>query len=374
MIARILVLLCMRPAIGLLCAAAIYCAAARAQDAPVGTSAKARELETAMDWFFAAKDPGGAVIVTEGGRTVFRKAYGMADLERHVKLSLERPMRIGSITKQFTAVAILMLDQEGKLSIRDDIARWFPEIRPAERPTTLEHLLTQRSGLFSYTDTPEITEGHFKPATPAEIIALFEDRPRAFPPGERFQYSNSNYYLLGLVVEKVSGMPLAEFLAQRIFIPLGMDSTAMEGHERNRTRRAEGYEYAIGKGFQKVPAISNDWAQGAGGIVSTVDDLARWNAAIAAGKLLDAEHWKLAFTPPGGTETGYAFGWGIRKISGWSARTHSGGIDGFKSVAAWLPDRNVYVAVLLNAEGGGPSPQTILERAVDVYLGSSNFH
>jgi D-alanyl-D-alanine carboxypeptidase len=353
----------------LVCAMVLGCATTRAEDVPAAADAKGREIEIAMDLFFLAKDPGGAVILTDHGRTVFHKTYGMADLERHVKLSPEQPMRIGSITKQFTATAILMLDQEGKLSIHDDIARWFPEIQPAERPTTIQHLLAQRSGLFNYTSAWDFRTLAPGPAAPAEVIALFKDRLRAFPPGERFEYSNSNYYLLGLIVEKVSGMALAEFLAQRIFIPLGMASTAMEGHERNGRLRAEGYEYLLGKGFRKADPISNDWPQGAGGLVSTVEDLARWNAAIAAGKLLDSAHWTLAFAPPGGAESGYAFGWIIGKMSGWRSRWHNGGIDGFRSAAAWLPDRDVYVAVVLNSERGGPSPDTILIRAIDLYLG-----
>jgi CubicO group peptidase (beta-lactamase class C family) len=316
---------------------------------------------------FTPSEPGGAIIITDKGRVVFRKAYGIADLDRKIALKPEMIFRIGSMTKQFTAVAVLLLEQDGKLSLQDDISKYFPEIKPASIPTTIEDLLRQRSGLASYTDVATFWPQHFKDVTPQEIIDLFKDAPRKLEPGSRFQYSNTNYLLAGLIVEKVSGSSYPDFLASRIFEPLGMTSTSYEGRERNGAKRVEGYWRPAGEKWQRVQDISMTWPGGAGGLVSSVDDLAKWHNAIMSGKLLSRAMWKRVFdVDPSGLDP-YGYGWFVSPKFGRRAYGHGGGIDGFRSVAFHFPDDDVYIAVLLNGTGAAFSPDYVAQAALEAY-------
>ena len=325
------------------------------------------KVDSALRPMFSSKEPGGAVIITDRGRVVFRKAYGLADLSRKIALKPEMVFRLGSITKQFTAVAVMLLEQDGKLSLQDDISRYFPEITPASVPTTIEHLLRQRSGLLSYTDVATFWPQRFTDVTPQEIIALFKDAPRKFEPGSQYQYSNSNYLLAGLIVERVSGSSYPDFLANRIFEPLGMTSTAYEGHERNGTKRVEGYFKPIGEKWRKVQDISMTWPLGAGGLVSNVDDLAKWHNAITGGKLLSTDAWKRVFDVDPSGLSPYGYGWVVQPVFGRRAYGHGGGIDGFRSVAFHFPDEDLYIAVLLNETGAAFSPEHVARVALEAY-------
>jgi CubicO group peptidase (beta-lactamase class C family) len=325
-------------------------------------------VDSALRPLLPANEPGATVIITDKGRVVFRKAYGMADLDRGIALKPEMVLRIGSVTKQFTAVAVMLLEQDGKLSLQDDIAKYFPEIKPASVPTTIEHLLRQRTGLLSYTSVATFPAKRFTDVTPQEIIASFKDAPRAFEPGGQHQYSNSNYLLAGLIVEKVSGSSYPEFLATRIFEPLGMSSTAYEGFERNGTKRVEGYFKPIGEKWRKVRDISMTWPLGAGGLVSTVDDLARWHGAIMAGKLLSAQAWERVFgVEPNEYLPPYGYGWYVHPTMGRRSFWHGGGIDGFQCVTQHFPDENLYIAVLLNGTGATFSPAHVSRTALEAY-------
>ena len=190
---------------------------------------------------------------------------------------------------------------------------------------------------------------------------MFKDRPREFSPGDRYQYSNSGYYLLGRIVERESGLPLGRFMRERIFEPLGMRSTALDGDRDSSLNPAQGYfRRPPGGYFSQVADFSSDWPQGAGGLISTVSDLARWNAAVVDGKLLDASRWKRVFAPAGGTDQGYGYGWDIGSMMGRRAYVHAGGIDGFASLGVYLPEEDLYVAVLHNAVGSTISPGTVV--------------
>jgi D-alanyl-D-alanine carboxypeptidase len=342
----------------------------REHDSPKATTPRVDpvgKVDSALRPMFTSKEPGGAVIITDKGRVVFRKAYGMADLDRTIVLKPEMVFRLGSITKQFTAVAVMLLEQDGKLSLQDDISKYFPEISPASVPTTIEHLLRQRSGLFSYTDVATFWPQRFTDVAPQEIIASFKDAPRKFEPGSQFQYSNSNYLLAGLIVEKVSGSSYSDFVANQIFEPLGMTSTAYEGHERNGTKRVEGYSKPIGEKWRRVQDISMTWPLGAGGLVSNVDDLARWHNAIMAGKLLSKDAWKRVFEVDPSGLSPYGLGWVVQPMFGRRAYGHGGGIDGFRSVAFHFPDEDLYIAVLLNGTGITFSPDYVAQVALDAF-------
>lgn len=334
-------------------------------------TALAERIDASIGQYFRPDAPGAVVLVQRGGKTILRKAYGLADLATRQPLTPETPMRLGSVTKQFTAVAVLLLADEGKLALTDDITRFLPDYPTHGKKITVEHLLTHTSGIPNYTALPDYPARQAQDFTLDGMIARFRDAPLEFEPGTRFSYSNSGYFLLGAIVEKVSGQPYAQFLAQRIFIPLGMRDTAYEGFERSAARRAPGYTSRDGA-FVPADALSMTQPYAAGALVSTVDDLARWNAAIGAGKLLKAATWRRAFTSytlADGKRTGYAYGWEIGTWQGAPVISHDGGIDGFATYAARLPRQDIFVAVLENAEADLMAPETVARKAIAIALG-----
>ena len=312
----------------------------------------AKRLDAALKPFFKADAPGATVIVTREGQTVFRKAYGLADVDKGTPLQPDMQLRLGSITKQFTAVAVLMLAEQGKLSLQDDVTRFLPDYPVQGKRITIEQLLHHTAGIRNYTGMMSfwLTDGQDKSVQ--QMIDYFKDESLDFEPGERWSYSNSGYFLLGAVIEKVSGLPYADFLAQNIFEPLGMHDTAYEGRERSAKRRVTGYREGFLSGYQAAGYVSMTQPFAAGALVSTVDDLARWDQAVAAGRLLTAESWKQTFTPcalPSGATCTYGYGWRIGSLRGHRMAAHGGDISGFNSQAVRLPDDKVFVAVLGNS-------------------------
>ena len=320
---------------------------------------------------YKAEDPGATVIVIKNGKTVFRKAYGAADVAAKTPLTPGTVLRLGSITKQFTAVAILMLAEEGKLALNDPITRFFPDYPTQGKVITIEHLLTHTSGIVSYTGKSGYVAAMAKDLTVAQMIDGFKNDPLEFEPGTQFRYNNSGYFLLGAIVERVSGTSYASFLEQRIFTPLGMKDTAYEGVERSNAPRATGYS-AQDKGFAPAQPLSMSQPYAAGALVSTVDDLAKWDAAIAAGKLLKPASWKQAFTPyklSPEKSTGYGYGWGVGTLQGTPVVDHGGGINGFRTHALRLPQQKVFVAVLSNADSGNANPEVLAKKAAALAIG-----
>lgn len=327
--------------------------------------------DAALTQYFKPGGPGAVVLVAKDGKTVFRKAYGMADMEKNIVLDPSAQLRIGSITKQFTAVAIMMLAEEGRLSLDDDIAKHLPAFPTHGKRITIEHLLTHTGGVPNFTGKPGFVPNMAKEVTVAGMIDSFKNDPLQSEPGTKFAYTNSGYFLLGAIIEKVSGMPYARFLEQRIFIPLGMLDTAQDGHANGKAKRAVGYTSG-GPGFEPAPPIAMTQIYAAGALVSTVDDLARWDAAISSGKLLKSANWQRAFTPyklANGSSTGYGYGWGTSKVQGSPTIEHGGGINGFTSFAMRLPKEKVFVVVLSNTDNGITAPEVVAARAAAIAIG-----
>ncbi len=325
-------------------------AIATAQTPASPDAALVAKIDEIVKTRFKADAPGATVIAVRDGKTVYRGAAGLADVATKVPLKPDDVLRIGSVTKQFTAVAILMLLDEGKLALGDDVSKYIPSFPSKGKPVTIEHLLTHTAGIPSFTDQQDYAFARHLPATPAQVLDRFKDLPLKFEPGTRFSYSNSGYFLLGMVIEKLSGKSYADFLAERIFSPLGMKDTAYEGRERSGRQRVEGFVKSGGK-YMVALKVDMSIPFAAGALVSTVDDLAKWDAAITAGKLLKAETWKKAHTAyklNDGTLVPYGFGWGVTKLQGVDVVSHTGGIDGFASVAIRVPSERVFVAVLRN--------------------------
>lgn len=311
-------------------------------------------LDTALAWHYPQDQPGAAIIVVKDGKTIFRKAYGLADVAAHVPMAPAMALRVGSVTKQFTASAILLLADQGKLALADDIRTYLPDFPTGGKTITLEHLLTHTSGIVSYTGMPGFFARDGEDISVEAMIERFKDQPKLFEAGQRYAYGNSGYFLLGAIIEKVSGRPYADFMAENIFIPLGMQDTAIEGRERSAVRHVPGYRRIDGE-FVPGRVISMSQAYAAGALVSTVDDLARWDAAISSGKLLRASTWEKAFTPytlSDGSVTKYGYGWDIGLFFGQKIISHGGNVSGFNAGVLRIPAHGIYIAVLNNAEAG----------------------
>jgi D-alanyl-D-alanine carboxypeptidase len=314
---------------------------------PSPAAASAQALVNAA---FKANEPGGTVIVVKDGKPLYRGAAGMASLELGVPLRPDSVLRIGSVTKQFTSAAVMMLVEQGKVALDDEITKFFPDYPTRDERITVEHLLTHTSGIRSYTGLPAWRGLWGKDFTTPELIDFFKNEPMDFEPGEKYLYNNSAYFLLGALIEKASGIPYGEFVSKNIFTPLGMRRTRYGDTGPVLPERAQGYA-KDGSTFVNAPYLSMTQPGAAGALVSTVDDLAAWDAAVSAGRLLTASSWRRIFTPyrlKSGKPTGYGFGWQIGTFEGHPVYEHGGGIHGFSAYVVRLPEDRVYVAVLSN--------------------------
>ena len=333
--------------------------------------ALARKIDAVMAETYKPGQPGAAVIVRKDGRTLFRKGYGLADLELNVPVAPDMVFRLGSITKQFTAVAILMLAEQGKLGLRDDITKFLPDYPAQGRKITVEHLLTHTSGIQSYTDMPEWLPLWRKDMTLKELIDLFKDQPMQFEPGASWAYNNSGYILLGAIVEKVSGKSYEAFVDEAIFKPLGMKQSYYGSTERVIPRRIPGYQMGKG-GFVNAPYLSMTQPYAAGSLLSTVDDLALWSEAVFSGKVVRKEWLDKAFTPyklANGESSGYGYGWFLGDFAGHRSVEHGGGINGFTSYEMTFPEDGLFLAILTNSAAAGRDPEPRAVKIARLALG-----
>lgn len=345
------------PFVGL--AGVLLPAFAGAQAAPAAAPAPSTQVE-ALDAFVqktmqTRQFPGASIAVVKDGKVVVAKGYGFSDVEKSTKATEQTVYQLASVTKPFTAMATLLLVEDGKVSLDGKITDILPGLPAAWAPVTVRHLLTHTSGIKSYTDVFGQTKvPDSQVFTADQILALVKDTPLAFTPGEKFAYCNTGYYLLGMVIEKASGKPYAAFLTERIFKPLGMTSTSIDDYADARPVRAKGYAFAGGK---TTPAEHTHPSQpfAAGALVSTVVDLAKWDAALTARKLLEPASYELMWTPmrfTSGTASHYALGWEVQPFRTRPRQAHGGGISGFSTYFARFPDDKVTIVALVNQGGG----------------------
>ena len=320
---------------------------------------------------YKPSEPGASVVVVKDGKVIFRKGYGMANLELGVPVEPDMIFRLGSVTKQFTAVAILILAEQGKLSLDDEITKFLPDYPAKTQRVTVEQLLTHTSGIKSYTSLPEWLLIWRKDTELNDLICLFKDKPSDFAPGERWSYNNSGYVLLGAIIEKVSGQSYQDFVEKNIFQRLGMAHSFYDNTARVIPRRVTGY--SKGKdGYINAPYLSMTQPHAAGALVSSVDDLALWDAALYTDKLVKQETLKRAWTPAkltNGKPTHYGFGWAINSYEGHTVIEHGGGINGFSTYALRMPEDRVFVAVLTNKDSGGPGPARVVLKIAALTVG-----
>ncbi len=332
---------------------------------PPGFLAKADEILTSA---YPMGGPGAAAIITKDGRPVYRRATGLADLEFSTMLEPDMVFRIGSVTKQFTAAGVLLLADRGALRLEDEITKYVPDFDTGTRHVTIEHLLTHTSGIKNYTDVAAWRPTWGQDLTPSQLVAFVKPDPFEFEPGSRWAYSNTGYILLGMVIEKASGTPYAEFMRKEVLLPLGLSRTMYDDPMKIVPRRARGYVRVNGE-LLNAPYLSMTHPFAAGALVSTVDDLARWDAALTAHRLLKPESLARMFVPyrlQSGESAGYAMGWVISSYEGHALAEHGGGIPGFTCQVVRFADDKVYVAVLSNDMSGAATRTAHLLAALAV--------
>lgn len=285
----------------------------------------------------------GVVLVARGDRVLFGKGYGMADYELGVPNTTRTRFRVGSLTKQFTAAAILLLQERGALSVRDPVCRYLPRCPGGWEAVTLHHLLSHTSGLpdVSHLEKMEL------PLNAERAVAYLSGRPLRFAPGARFSYGGSNYVLLGYVVEKASGRPYEAFLREHLLGPAGMHDTGYDDGRPAAGQRAAGYS-ARGETLVSAAHVEMSVPFAAGGLYSTAEDLHRWARALGARRVLGERSLAAMFTPGAG---GYGYGWYVNTHLGRRFVSHGGWINGFAAAIARLPDEGVTAVVLSNNDG-----------------------
>ena len=329
---------------------------ATAQPAKAPGENLAATINELLTQTYKPDEPGAAVIVVKDGKVLFRKGYGMANLELGVPVEPDMVFRLGSLTKQFTAVGILMLAEQGKLSLSDEITRFLPDYPTKGHKITVEHLLNHTSGIKSYTSMPEWLPLWRKDTTVKELIDLFKDQPMDFAPGEKWSYNNSGYFLLGAIIEKASGQTYQDFVEKNIFAPLGMKHSYYDNTSRIIPRRVTGYSKGS-EGYRNAAYLSMFQPFAAGSLISSVDDLALWDAALYSDKLVKQESLKRAWTASLLTNkrpAHYGYGWALSSYQDRTLIEHSGGINGFATYAVRVPEERTYVAILTNRDWMSP--------------------
>ncbi|HEY1401131.1 MAG TPA: serine hydrolase domain-containing protein [Terriglobales bacterium] len=345
----------------------------------------ASQIDALFSKFTNPREPGCAVLVIKDGKTVFRRGYGVTDLRSLHAIGPETNFRLASLTKQFTATAIMLLVRDGKLRYHDHLSNVFPDFPTYGKAITIRHLLNHTSGLIDYEDimekqsagVPDETIPQIKDAGVLELLK--HQTGTKFPPGTRWDYSNSGYVVLALVVEKKSSMSFGDFLRQRIFKPLEMNGTiAYEKGKNEVGNRAYGHTVNANV-WRETDQSSTSATLGDGGIYTSLDDLGKWDRALTGYTLLTAKEMAAALTPPASGSGGplqkrdgslaplYGFGWFLDPYRGHRRYSHYGETVGFRTAVQRFPDDALTVIVLANrAEVDAPA---LAERVADLYLG-----
>jgi CubicO group peptidase (beta-lactamase class C family) len=319
---------------------------------------KAEKIENLLNQYYNYKVFNGSALVSEGGTVIFKKGFGMANMEWNIPNTPDTKFRIGSMTKQFTAMLIMQLVEEGKLKLHVPLTTYIPNY-PMDKgdKITIHNLLTHTSGIPNYTDLPSFPNIIRNPITPLELIKTFWDLPLEFEPGTKFHYSNSGYIVLGYIIEKVTGKSYEDVLKEKIFEPLGMKNSGYDHTADIIPKRASGYD-KIGTEYYNTSYLDMSVPYSAGSLYSTVEDLYLWDQALYTGKLLSKKYMDKIFTPyskPPFAE-GYGYGWGLSKKhldnvkDSLDIATHGGTINGFNSLILRITNSKDLI-VLLNNTG-----------------------
>lgn len=293
----------------------------------------------------------GSILVARGGDVLLSKGYGLANVEWDIPNAPSTKFRLGSITKQFTAASILLLEERGQLKTDERVKSYLPDVPAAWDRITVRNLLTHTAGIPNFTALATYREMQVSPASLDKIIGMVRDRPLDFEAGEKMSYSNSGYIVLGAIIEKATGSSYADFVQKNLFAPLGMTDSGYDSNTTIIPRRAAGYT-AGANGPQNAGYIHMSVPHAAGALYSTTLDLFKWEQALFGGKVLSPASLQKMTTP---FKNDYAFGLTVRTVDGRKVIGHDGGIDGFNTHMAYYPDSKITVIVLGNLNGQAPA-------------------
>ena len=323
-----------------------------------------QSLETKIDSLILTEfndknGPGGVFMVAQNGKTIYQKAFGKANLESDVDLSPDNVFQLGSMTKQFTAIAVLMLEEQNKLNVKEPVSKYIPDY-PLGSRITIHHLLTHTSGIKDFTKMKSLQDIAQKDMTPKMMVDFFKNEPADFAPGEKFDYNNSGYVLLGYIIELVSGETYENFIKKHIFEKVGMNQSYYASDRQVIHKRAYGYhkkEY----GYVNKTVINFSVPFSSGSLMSTANDMLKWQNALNQNLLLSAEKTRKVFTKyklNNGEESTYGYGWHLKEINGTPTREHGGNIFGFKTMGVYIPGKDIYVIGLSNCDCHSPTKIT----------------
>lgn len=319
-----------------------------------------KKLDSLISAEFMENDgPGLVFLVAKNGKAIYEKSIGKANLELNVDLKNKNVFQIASMTKQFTATAILILEEQGKLNVKDAVSKYIPNYPNGDK-ITLHHLLTHTSGIKDFTKIKALKDISQKEMTPEMMVDFFKNEKVDFLPGEKFDYNNSGYVLLGYIIELVSKESYENFLKKNIFDKAGMENTFYATDRKIVKNRAYGY-HKKESGYVNKTVISYSIPFSSGALMSTSSDLLKWQTALTQNKLLKKENLEKAFRKyklNNGEQFSYGYGWHLKNINGITSREHGGHLFGFKSMAVYIPSKDIYVVALSNCDCNSPTEIT----------------
>lgn len=338
--------------------------------ATVTTAAPAsgQSLSDRLALFLDEIDLSGAVLIARGGRTLHEGGYGLANREWDIPNTPETKFRIGSVTKQFTAAAILILQDRGSLSVQDQVGAHVSTVPDSWKGLTIHQLLTHTSGIMHAWALDDFVQNMAVPATLDETLARFFSEPLLFEPGTDYHYSGVGYFLLAKVIEEVSGSSYADFLKDEIFEPLGMINTGADHPWTVLPGRTSGYVWGEGGRIVNAPDLFMPILTGGGNLYSTVRDLARWDWALTRGEILSEEAYAAMYRPE---RNGRAYGWEIGEFEGRRFVAHSGGLPGSWAYNFRVPSEELDVVVILNSPPG-PDTSELARQLAKIVLDSDS--
>ncbi len=344
--------------------------AAPARPAALDAASLERKVEELLSAHAKVNNFSGTILIARDGKPLLVKGYGFANIEWQIPNTAQTKFRLGSVTKQFTSMLIMQLREQRKLTLEDSVCDYVAPCPDAWRPVNIHHLLTHTSGIPTYTGQKAWREKMMVPLTTDQVMAFVRDLPLQWVPGEKYEYNNSGYFLLGLIVEKLTGKKYEDALGEMILAPLGLNDTGYDWSRTILPRRASGYS---GRGEKLGNAAPIDMQQpySAGAMYSTVEDLLKWDQALGTTTLLPEAAKSLMWTP---FKNSYAYGWAVgdadAAVYGGHRRVaHGGGINGFSTMIVRLPDPKLTFIVLSNNDGANAA--NISRDLAAIYFGQT---
>ncbi len=329
------------------------------------------EIDSLLNEKYSANSTGGVYLISKGGEEIYKKAFGLSNLELNIPMKTNNVFEIGSITKQFTAISIMILMEKGKIDVNHALSTYIPNY-PKGDIITIHHLLTHTSGISDFTKVKGLNKIAKEDLTTEEMVSFFKNAPMEFQPGEQFQYNNAGYILLGYVIELISGKSYESFVTEEIFEKLNMNNSYYASHQSIIPNRASGYNEQNNRLVNRR-YISFSVPFSSGSIMSTVDDMLKWQEGIKNFLLISLESTKKVFNNYSlldGSQTNYGYGWHLKSLNDLRSYEHGGAIFGFKSMGVYLPDNDIYVIALTNCWCNSP---TQITREIAKLVSKSDF-